>query len=204
MEAGSAALLVIEQALNGLLAIDPIRRDRLAAMHGKRIAIDLRDWNLTLIFVPDANGDLQLFSGDRDEADGWIAGTPFDFAESAMAERKEDQVFKGKIELGGDTHLAQGFSTILADLDPDWEELLSNMTGDATAHQAGNAVRSMMAWGKRSARILQGNMGEYLTEESRLLPTRFEFEECRDSVESLRDDVERLAARIDLLAGKSE
>ena len=76
MEAGSAALLGMEQAINGLLAIDPIRRERLAALHGKRIAIDLQEWDLTLIFVPDANGELQLFSGERDEADGWIAGTP--------------------------------------------------------------------------------------------------------------------------------
>lgn len=204
MEAGSAALLGIEQAINGLLAIDPIRKERLARLHGKRIALDVRDWNITLIFVPDANGDIQLFSGNVDDADGWIRGAPFDFAETAMQERKEDQVFKGKIELGGDTHLAQTFSTILSELDPDWEELLSSLAGDATAHQIGNAFRAMFKWGERNTRVLQADLGEYLTEESRLLPTAFEFEEWREQVENLRDDVERLAARLDRLSGHDE
>ncbi|MEJ2310335.1 MAG: SCP2 sterol-binding domain-containing protein [Gammaproteobacteria bacterium] len=204
MEAGSAALLGIEQALNGLLTLDPIRRERLAKLHGKRIALELGDWNLTLVFVPDANGELQLFNGNREDADGWIRSTPLDLIETAMQERKEDQVFRGKVELGGDTRLAQAFSTILSDLDPDWEELLSGIAGDAAAHQTGNAIRSMIAWGKRNTRILQEDLGEYLTEERRLLPTRFEFEEWRDSNERLRDDVERLEARINQLAGKRE
>ncbi|MGD8678102.1 MAG: SCP2 sterol-binding domain-containing protein [Chromatiales bacterium] len=204
MEARRAALLGIEQAINGLLSLDPIRRERLAGLHGKRIALDLREWDLTLVFVPDAVGRVQLFSGACDEADGWIRGTPFDFVETAMQERKEDQVFKGRIELGGDTRLAQEFSAILSALDPDWEELLAGIAGDASAHQAGNAMRALVAWSRRNVRILQDDLGEYLTEESRLLPTRFEFDEWREQVETLRDDVERLEARINQLAGKSE
>ena len=204
MEAGSVALVGIEQAINGLLSLDPIRRERLAGLHGKRIAIDVREWGITLLFVPDASGKVQLYSGECDEADGWIRGTPFDFAGTALEERKEDQVFKGRIELGGDTRLAQEFSTILSALDPDWEELVAGIAGDAAAHQAGNAMRSLLAWGRRNARILQDDLGEYLTEERRLLPTRFEFDEWREQVETLRDDVERLEARINQLAGKSE
>lgn len=204
MEAGSVALVGIEQAINGLLSLDPIRRERLAGLHGKRIAIDVREWGITLLFVPDASGKVQLYSGECDEADGWIRGTPFDFAGTALEERKEDQVFKGRIELGGDTRLAQEFSTILSALDPDWEELVAGIAGDAAAHQAGNAMRSLLAWGRRNARILQDDLGEYLTEERRLLPTRFEFDEWREQVETLRDDVERLEVRINQLAGKSE
>jgi ubiquinone biosynthesis protein UbiJ len=37
-----------------------------------------------------------------------------------------------------------------------------------------------------------------------LLPTRFEFDEWREEVETLRDDIERLEARISQLAGKEE
>ena len=65
-------------------------------------------------------------------------------------------------------------------------------------------MRSLLAWGRRNARILQDDLGEYLTEERRLLPTRFEFDEWREQVETLRDDVERLEVRINQLAGKSE
>ena len=65
-------------------------------------------------------------------------------------------------------------------------------------------MRSLVAWSRRNARILQDDLGEYLTEERRLLPTRFEFDEWREEVETLRDDIERLEARINQLAGKQE
>jgi ubiquinone biosynthesis protein UbiJ len=195
----SAAVVGIEQAFKQLLALDPLSRDKLAALHGQRIALDLKDWNITLVFVPDANGDVQIFSGSADEADAFIRATPFDLAETALVERKEDQVFKGKVELGGDTHVAQSFSTILSKLNPDWEELLSTVTGDVVAHQAGRVVRGMIDWMQRNRRIMRQNIGEYVTEEQRLTPTEFEYSEWSVLVDQTREDIDRLEARVQRL-----
>ncbi|OOZ38811.1 hypothetical protein BOW52_08035, partial [Solemya elarraichensis gill symbiont] len=54
----------------------------------------------------------------------------------------------------------------------------------------------------RGRKHLNAALGEYLTEESQLLPTAYEVEEWRDAVDETRDAVERLQARIDLLASK--
>ena len=54
-------------------------------------------------------------------------------------------------------------------------------------------------WRRRSrgARSTMGdNIREYLQEESRDLPTRYEVEKFGQQVGELRDDVERIAARL--------
>jgi ubiquinone biosynthesis protein UbiJ len=45
------------------------------------------------------------------------------------------------------------------------------------------------------------NVREYLQEESRDVPTRYEVERFTQRVGTLRDDVERIAARINRLQG---
>ena len=195
-EAGQAAVVTVEQLLNAVISMDEVTQQRLAELHGRRIAIEFREWNLMLLFVPDAQGRLQISTDDVDAADATIRATPFDFAETLRMERKEDQVFKGKITLDGDTRLAQRFSDILAMLEIDWEEQLSKLTGDVAAHQLGGMLRGFQRWARRNQRMMRDNLGEYLTEEKQLLPTAFEVAEWRAEVDRLRDDVDRLAARV--------
>jgi ubiquinone biosynthesis protein UbiJ len=47
------------------------------------------------------------------------------------------------------------------------------------------------------------NVREYLQEESRDLPTRYEVERFAKKVNALRDDAERIAARIERLEEQS-
>jgi len=195
-EAGQAGVVAVEQLLNAVISLDEVTQQRLAELHGRRIAIEFREWNLTLLFVPDAQGRLQISTDDVDAADATIRATPFDFAETLRMERKEEQVFKGKITLDGDTRLAQRFSDILAMLEIDWEEQLSKLTGDVAAHQLGGMLRGFQRWARRNQRMMRDNLGEYLTEEKQLLPTAFEVAEWRGEVDCLRDDVDRLAARV--------
>jgi len=195
-EAGQAGVVAVEQLLNAVISLDEVTQQRLAELHGRRIAIEFREWNLTLLFVPDAQGRLQISTDDVDAADATIRATPFDFAETLRMERKEEQVFKGKITLDGDTRLAQRFSDILAMLEIDWEEQLSKLTGDVAAHQLGGMLRGFQRWARRNQRMMRDNLGEYLTEEKQLLPTAFEVAEWRGEVDRLRDDVDRLAARV--------
>ena len=46
---------------------------------------------------------------------------------------------------------------------------------------------------------MNANIREYLQEESRELPSRYEVERFTADVNALRDDVERLAARVQRL-----
>jgi ubiquinone biosynthesis protein UbiJ len=108
-------------------------------------------------------------------------------------------VFEGRVRVEGDTALAQHFGTILADLDIDWEEQLSKLTGNIVAHEVGRVARTAAGYADRMRATLEQNLREYLQEEARVLPTRFEIREFLDAVDVLRDDVERLGARIERL-----
>ena len=105
-------------------------------------------------------------------------------------------MFAGRLEIQGDTDLAQGFSDVLARLDIDWEEQLSKLTGDVVAHEAGKAVRAAGHWAERTGTIAEQDLREYLQEEAREVPSRAEVDAFGTDVNTLRDDVERLAARV--------
>jgi ubiquinone biosynthesis protein UbiJ len=96
--------------------------------------------------------------------------------------------------------VAEKFSTILREVDIDWEELFSKLVGDLFAHQAGKTVRSTTAWLKDSAEAMKLNAGEYITEESGLSPADAEVSEFMDEVDDLRMNIDRLEARINNLS----
>jgi ubiquinone biosynthesis protein UbiJ len=100
----------------------------------------------------------------------------------------------------GQTDLAQELGELLGGIEVDWEEQLSRLVGDPVAHQVGSGLRSAGRWGRHSAETLTQNLGEYLQEEARLLPSRNEVAAFLDDIDRLRDDVERLAARIARIA----
>ena len=85
---------------------------------------------------------------------------------------------------------------------PDWEEELSRHVGDVAAHQLGNLVRGGLAWMQQAADTLTRDAGEYLKEESRDLPTRYEVDRFLDDVDRLAADLGRAEARVARGAGE--
>jgi ubiquinone biosynthesis protein UbiJ len=194
-----AVLAVIEQALNHYLALDPEGAAAFTPLEGRIIAIELKDFGTRITIIPSA-GQLQLFGGYDAEPDCLIRGTPLALARMGMAERKETQIIKGEVEISGDTTLAQAFSRALAGLDVDWEEQLARIIGDPFAHQVGNQVRAAAQWGRKASASLTADLQEYLQEEARLLPTRYEIDAFLAQVDTLRDDIERAEARIERIS----
>lgn len=191
-----ATLLGVERGLNSVLALDPRAAAELARFHGRVVGFEILGVGLRFFLVPDAAGRLQVLAGTGGEPDCLMRGTPLDLARSALARHKEDALFSRRVEIRGDTDLARSFSDVLAQLEIDWEEQLSKLTGDVVAHEAGNKVRAAARWARRTGKVAEQDLREYLQEEARLVPSRFEVEEWQDEVDRLRDDVERLAARV--------
>ncbi len=196
MSTRDLALASLEKAVNALLALDPVARERLARHHGRVVGIHLRGLEITLHFVPDEQGRLQIQGDIEGEPDALISGSPLDLIRSGDTAAGSARLFSGRVQIEGDTALAHDFGAILAGLEIDWEELLSKLTGDLVAHEAGVAARRLRRYLEESGDRLARDLGEYLTEEARLLPTRAEVEEFVEAVDVLRDDAERLEARI--------
>ena len=57
-------------------------------------------------------------------------------------------------------------------------------------------MRGLLSWARAATETFACDMGEYLREERRLTPTRFEVDDFASDVDKVRDDVERLEIRI--------
>lgn len=189
----------LEAALNGYLGLDPVTRQRLAALHGRTVGVEVLGLGLTLFFTADEAGVLQVFGRHEGEPDCWLRGAPLDLLRAGEGAAGADQLFRQRVRIEGDSALAQRFGAILAGIDIDWEEQLARLVGDVAAHEVGEAARAAQDFGARTGRTAERNLREYLQEEARLVPTRYEVKEFLDAVDAVRDDVERLAARVDRL-----
>lgn len=203
MTIGDLGYAGLETALNGYLGLDPVTRQRLAALHGRTVGVEMAGLGLTLFFTADEAGVLQVYGRHEGEPDCWLRGTPLDLLRAGDRETGADQLFSQRVRIEGDSGLAQRFGAILGDVDIDWEEHLSRIVGDVAAHEVGSAARAARELGQRTGRTAEQNLREYLQEESRLLPTRYEVKEFLDAVDVLRDDVERLAARVERLRNRA-
>ncbi|AFL73705.1 ubiquinone biosynthesis accessory factor UbiJ [Thiocystis violascens] len=197
-----ALLAVMEQAVNRYIALDPEGADGFAALSGRIVAIEIKGFGTRVTIIPNAHG-LQIFGAYDAPPDCLIRGTPLGLARMGMAERKETQLISGEVEITGDTALAQAFNAALAHLEVDWEEQLARVIGDPFAHRVGSQFKAAEQWGRRTSESLTDDLKDYLQEERRLVPTRYEVDAFLTQVDTLRDDVERVAAQIDRLVRRA-
>ncbi|MDH5182943.1 MAG: SCP2 sterol-binding domain-containing protein [Gammaproteobacteria bacterium] len=183
----------LESAFNGLIAMDPEAKHRLADMQGKVIRIRLKEIDLSLTLIPTSDGVMVYPLYDA-EPDTEIVGTPMGLINLGLGNKSA--LFTGEVEINGDVKLGQQVNRLLDQLHIDWEEQLSHLTGDAVAHHLGRAARGTLQWGTQALGGLATKLTEYLQHESRDLPLHDEVEPFLTQVDGLRDDLARLEARI--------
>ncbi len=160
-------------------------------LDGKLIAIRVRDTGLAGYFEIGGNG-LLLSTNNEGEPDVVITGSLVALALMAG----EDSIRDGSLDLTGDAATAQTFQQLLEHARPDIEEELSAVVGDTAARGLGELARAVGRWASETRSIMGDNIREYLQEESRDVPSRYEVEQFSRRVNELRDDVDRLAARV--------
>jgi len=131
-----------------------------------------------------------------DEPDVVIEGPLSGLLKMATADGDMAALAGSGVRVSGRADLAQAFQKLLKFGKPDLEEELAGLVGDSAAFGLSKAARRLFAWGQDTRRTLMGNLGEYLTEERRDLPSRYEMTRFTRDVQTLRDDVERAEARL--------
>lgn len=191
----AAASEVLEQTVNAVLRLDPEGSAALGRFAGKVIAIELVGSPLTLYCLP-GPGSLMLLSQYSGSPDTTLSGRPLALFKLVTGDSRR-VLFEGEVKISGDVELGQQFKQVLDRLHIDWEEALSQLTGDIVAHKAGHFLREIGSWWANSRERLSANGAEYLQQEMWVLPTRAEVEQFYQAVETLRDDVARLKARLE-------
>jgi ubiquinone biosynthesis protein UbiJ len=201
MDALETLLSPLARLANRRIATSTPARELCRELDGKVIAVRVRNTALVTYCRAEPDGIALLPRYDA-EPDAAVTGSLLTLARLA-GESGEAAVRDNSLELAGDADVARKFQRLLFHGRPDLEEELSGIIGDAAAHEVGELARRVGRWGREARETLRRNLSEYLQEETRVLPTRYETNALRDRVEQLRDDVARMDARLKLLENRS-
>ena len=210
-ESESLASKLLDQAINSYLSLDPEMVEKIAAFKGRVIAIELLAPRATFYLLPQSvphkpdeenTSDkvvMKVATQIDGKADTTLRGTPLALFKMGLASDVAPMMLRGEVEIDGDIRLGKDFKKVIASMDIDWEEHLSNLMGDMAASQAMSLARKISNWSRQSKDSLVTDLSEYLQEESRDVVSGAELEMFYNGVDRLRDDVDRLCARFEAL-----
>ena len=124
-----------------------------------------------------------------------ISGSLINFVK-LLRNNSSDALRDGTISINGDVAVAQKFQKLFAMIKPDIDEELSHFVGDIMANNIVTVSKKTGDWLHNTTDILQENIKEYLQEEIKLMPSKYEFNVFSKEVSKIRDDIERLEKKI--------
>jgi ubiquinone biosynthesis protein UbiJ len=190
----------LQSLLNRNIAGSSRARGLLAPLAGKSLEIRVAATPFR-VRIEAAVDRIVITAGSDAPADATIEGTPLALARLAAPDAA--QAFRsGNLQITGDAEIAQGFQKLFAAAQPDLEEELSRLTGDAFAHHFASLAHSTLQFGLKARDTFAQNVAEYLTEEGRDVPARSEVDEFLAGVDAVREATDRLEARIAQLEGR--
>lgn len=197
---GVALLQPLELALNAVLARDPHIMKTLASKAlGRSIRLSCTStpgWQITLQIHADR---LMLLSASEDTADAHLSGSQRALLRLLFSDDPASALHDPDIQLSGDVQLTQSVHRALAELDTDWQDLLAPILGDLPTRMAGSVWQHGRDGSVRAAQTIKDNLGDFLQEETALLPTRAECDGFTDELDAMRLRLDRLQARIQQL-----
>ncbi len=195
----SSAAAILSSAFNRYLELDPEAPEKLKAFDGKLIGIEVKGFDSELYLYVE-NNSVNIIRDMDAKPDTVISGSPASLFKLGLHSDSASLFFSGEVEIRGDTRLGRQFKALIAEMDIDWEEHLSRLTGDIAAHRIMTVFGRLAEWSKSATNNLTDDIGEYLQEESLDVVSGAEIDMFNQQVDSLRDDTDRLEARIARLA----
>lgn len=190
---------VLQPLIDRALALDPETRERLqalAAEHPGSLGVELQGTGLCLYLQPGERGLTLLAEPDEQGLTGWVRGAPLALLRAAAAPAGQRPP---GVEVSGNTAEVNRLWGLIKGLSIDWEAALARVLGEGPAHTLGLGLHSGAERMDDTGQRLSSALGEYLTEESQLLPARAEMAVFLSDVDRLREDVDRLSARVQRL-----
>ncbi|WP_372861920.1 SCP2 domain-containing protein [Spongiibacter sp.] len=191
----STALSGLEDAVNRALQLDPSSGAKLAQLDGERFALELLEPDLNLGLVV-SGSRLKLMLEAPTPASTALRGRWSEFATVASAKDPGAALINGNIQVSGDTAPLLALRKLLAELELDWEQPLADTFGDIAAHQIGRGLRAGHKWLRHTGKNLRRQLGDFLLEESRLLPHPLQAEALFRDIDAVSARSERLEAKL--------
>ena len=194
----TTALATVERAINTALRTDPATAAKVAVHSGRLVAIEITLPPIAVYALIVEDG-VELYHRSDATADVSVKGNPMDLAAQLLDWQTRPGVIGGPVQITGNSDLLQELQELVRELHIDWGALLEPVTGSELAQQIDYGARQFFGWAKQAASRLVDQLGDYVGNESGLIPSRREVYEFGQDVDDLRMDVDRLDARIQRL-----
>ncbi|KTD57148.1 SCP-2 sterol transfer family protein [Legionella sainthelensi] len=198
------SLKALQKAINKAVQLDEDMPAKLQALDKKCLEMVISPLNVNF-FILFENREIILLDHYDKEADTVIHSSPLGLIRlSLLPASKARSLFNDKIRITGDTELGQHIKKLFDEMDIDWEGHLAHFTGDVVAHQIGSFFRKGLQFKKQFDESVRQNMAEYLQEELRVVPSKYELEDFFAEIDELSLSVERLQAHVNQLINHYE
>ena len=205
----------IELGINQLLKLDPQSQLKLKKLAGKQLKVTIREFPWPLLFnfseqvdvlAEQAVDNAQLNENGQQyqSADCQIELALETLPELQDSSKISQLIQQKKLLLEGDIQVAQGFSSLIKELDIDWEEQLSHYTGDVLAHQAFSSMKSVFETAQKNMQQFSASLSDSLMQDQGITIPATQLEEFCKQVNELRSATQRLDARLKLLENQQQ
>jgi ubiquinone biosynthesis protein UbiJ len=188
-------LTSVNKAMNAYLALDPASSERLAALQGNVITIELLPFHFVFQLICDGTA-VNLHLDETQPPVVTIRGTPLQMVGMMLSKDDRQRFFAEDVHIEGNAELGLQVVELFDALQIDWEEPLSALIGDVPTFHTGRFVRSMRTWLRQTERTFAQNVNEYVHEEVNWLPAKEAIADFYNDVDALRMETDRLAAKI--------
>ncbi|MDU0352960.1 SCP2 sterol-binding domain-containing protein [Paraglaciecola aquimarina] len=195
----------IELAMNRLLQLDADSQDRLQKLSGRSLQVEIVELPWPLLFSFSEQIDVRaVMPESAEEPKAQAADCLIELNLETLPKLQDSSqltqlIQQKKLNLIGDIYVAQTFSSLLKELDIDWEEQLSKYTGDVVAHQTFSSLKSLFEKAKQGLSEGAEKLSNNLTQTDSIAVSQNEVILFSEHVSELRGNSERLAARVALL-----
>lgn len=192
----------IETSLNKLLALDNTSAQRQTPLQGQTVGLEISELKQPLFFhfSPAQVEVLSQFEGDV------AVHLKLNF-NTLIALKNDanigDLIKSDQLVIEGDIKTLQYFADLLTKLDIDWQEHLSQYTGDVAAYRLGQGASKLSRTITNGLTKVQSKASDYFTHEARIMIGKLEFVHFSDQVDELAQRCAALNKQIDQLKDKS-
>ncbi|ABM61981.1 ubiquinone biosynthesis accessory factor UbiJ [Halorhodospira halophila] len=187
---------MLDALINRWIQLDPDAAELLAPLLGRRVRLSVEGFPQIVVRFSEAGVSLCGSGADADaEIDAEVSASRE--ALGALLTQGGDAV--GRLRIRGEVAVVEHLRNLVSCLRPDWQEPLARLLGDPLAQWSADTLRSTGRWLSDSARQGASDLGEWLTEESGLVPEPQRARAFLEEVDHLRADADRLAVRIQRL-----
>ncbi len=199
-----SAIHLVEKTINAALEQDQPSQKRLAKLAGQNILLEIEDLSLLVLIQILEEGIALSLPADLDEAnldnrkDTHVSGT-------SSAYRKlldGNGFFDGDLLIQGNAQALMTLHKVSENFEFDWEGILADKIGDLPASIVAELLRKKWDWTQTTSNQLKVSLIDYLQNDSDLLPSKIEFHNFVEDLESFDIQLERLNARLQLLSKK--